>query len=581
VRWNVAQSLTAAQQDMARTNIGLGAGVQNRVVDTIAALKALDKTKFTRAFVTGYYAAGDGGGGAYYYDAADTTSSDNGGTIIVAIDGGRWKLIWHTFLSVKQFGAKGDGATNDTTAIQAAATAAAGRILFFPKGTYITTDKITLSSGTTVCGEGWLSIIKSNTLADGGSGIRHRQFHCDGITDFAIRDIALDSSGMTVWQGGMRSIYLNNCSRYTIERVKFTTNGAATASVGCSNFWIQNNDVTISATDSAAHHDGIIDQWGGCSHFKVLNNRVNGAGYGRWPILVTGESTAGAATPNYDFEIAGNDIYNCAYSGIWLNGREGTNYDFSVHDNDVDTVATYYGIAASDCREGVINANTTKGTARCGIVVFEETAQGGALSGVNIVVSDNTIRNANTSNQATDAEGSAISVLNNSSGVIVSINRVAGTGHRYGVHFAAGTSNCRETGNIIDAGTQGKVSSSSATSIPSNGSYTPTLTGVANVASSLAYQCGYSVIGDLVTVTLKISITPTAGATTATQVGISLPFASNLASADTDLQGCANSSFGVQAAIYADTINDRAQLQFPAPNTSVHVLYGQFTYRLL
>ena len=77
-------------------------------VTSIAALRLLSKTRFSKATVLGYYAAGDGGGGQYYYDSADTTSTDNGGTIIVAADGGRWKLIYTTSVSLAQFGAKGD-----------------------------------------------------------------------------------------------------------------------------------------------------------------------------------------------------------------------------------------------------------------------------------------------------------------------------------------------------------------------------------------------------------------------------------------------------------------------------------------
>lgn len=90
------------------------------VQTSIAGLRTQLKTGPANCMVTGYYASGDGGGGLYYYDAADTTSADNGGTIIVAADGGRWKYVG-TFVTIKTFGAKMDNATDDTSAINAAA----------------------------------------------------------------------------------------------------------------------------------------------------------------------------------------------------------------------------------------------------------------------------------------------------------------------------------------------------------------------------------------------------------------------------------------------------------------------------
>lgn len=117
-----------------------------RVVDSIAELKSLNKTKFTRAFATGYYAQGDGGGGAYWLDSTDVTTADNAGTVIVASDGGRWKLVVTDSVTIVQFGAKGDGATSADAAILAAVTwckANAGIKLVIPKGTFFVTDTAT------------------------------------------------------------------------------------------------------------------------------------------------------------------------------------------------------------------------------------------------------------------------------------------------------------------------------------------------------------------------------------------------------------------------------------------------------
>ncbi|MCB7130403.1 MAG: hypothetical protein J3T61_12795, partial [Candidatus Brocadiales bacterium] len=60
-------------------------------------------------------------------------------------------------VSVKDFGAKGDGVTDDTTAIQAAidaAGSASGGIVFFPPGFYKTTSALTVTAGIIVQGSG-------------------------------------------------------------------------------------------------------------------------------------------------------------------------------------------------------------------------------------------------------------------------------------------------------------------------------------------------------------------------------------------------------------------------------------------
>jgi len=127
----------------------------NRVVDSIAALRGLSKVLYTRAFVTGYYAPGDGGGGNYWYDSTDTTSTDNGGTIIVSADGGRWKLTTQTMVSLRQFGGKGDGTTDDTAATQAACTWAStnNRAIYVPSGTYKITAPVVTAYAFTMIGE--------------------------------------------------------------------------------------------------------------------------------------------------------------------------------------------------------------------------------------------------------------------------------------------------------------------------------------------------------------------------------------------------------------------------------------------
>lgn len=162
----------------------------NRVVDSVAALRRLSKASYSQVFVTGYYVTGDGGGGSYYLDASDTTSADNGGTIIVASDGGRWKLQDLSNVSFHTFGAKWDGATDDIIAVNKALAAGVGRIQV-PLGTGIVSATIVVPSNTELYGLGPASIIKlkngANTAvlknsdqSSGNSYIQLRNFTIDG-----------------------------------------------------------------------------------------------------------------------------------------------------------------------------------------------------------------------------------------------------------------------------------------------------------------------------------------------------------------------------------------------------------------
>ena len=97
-------------------------------VSTLNDLKAVVKGSFVQVSTMGYFSIGDGGDGTYTYDSTDTTSVDNGGTIIVATDGGRYKLVYGKYVHLEQFGAIGNstGVTNsgtdNTARIQAAVT---------------------------------------------------------------------------------------------------------------------------------------------------------------------------------------------------------------------------------------------------------------------------------------------------------------------------------------------------------------------------------------------------------------------------------------------------------------------------
>ena len=217
-------------------------GGAGRVVDSIAALRALPKSGSPHAFVTGYYSPGDGGGGLYRYDATDVVAAENGGTIIVANDGGRWKLVHADAISVKQFGARGDDTTNDLAPIQAAHAHAARATLakkftvngvassyhgtvpriIYPKGRYVVSDKIACGSYMIVEGDDAV-IIQSDTAKRIFEGSNAFRWNVSGIT----------------FVGGSNQVYLANANidstLWNFENCKFVLSqdyAIKTAAVG-------------------------------------------------------------------------------------------------------------------------------------------------------------------------------------------------------------------------------------------------------------------------------------------------------------------------------------------------------------
>lgn len=117
-------------------------------------------------------------------------------------------------------------------------------------------------------------------------------------------------------------------------------------------------------------------------------------------------------------------------------------------------------------------------------------------------------------------------------------------------------------------------------SVATSGTYTPTLTNVTNLAASTAYVCQYIRVGSVVTVSGRVDIDPTAVG--ATELGITLPIASNLGALE-DCAGTAAASgiAGQSAAIAGDLTNNRAKLVYVAADITNQPMYFTFTYRII
>lgn len=132
----------------------------------------------------------------------------------------------------------------------------------------------------------------------------------------------------------------------------------------------------------------------------------------------------------------------------------------------------------------------------------------------------------------------------------------------------------------------GSVTGTAAQYIGS-GTYTPTLTNVANISASTARQCQWMRVGNVVTVSGQFDATHTSTGTVVTEVGISLP----VSSAFTTAYQCGGASASYQPgavgfvnaqSIEADATNDRAKVRWANAGISGSTTYTfSFTYEVL
>jgi hypothetical protein len=108
-----------------------------------------------------------------------------------------------------------------------------------------------------------------------------------------------------------------------------------------------------------------------------------------------------------------------------------------------------------------------------------------------------------------------------------------------------------------------------------SGTYTPAITGVTNVASSVSGVCQYLRVGSVVTVSGVVTIDPTAAGVTSFRIG--LPVASDLTAAR--LAGTGTFELNLEPVrIAADAANDAALFTLNALNSAAQSCVFHFTY---
>lgn len=298
--------------------------------------------------------------------------------------------------NVRDYGATGDGATDDTTAIAAALTAAAsGGAVYLPAGSYVVSVTLTVPDNVTFYGDG----PEVTTILVAASFTGSRVINLTGADNVCVRDLHVDHQSEIL-------LYSVDAYNYTLTATTGVTVSNVKTTDGYCGVRVQNADkVFIEGCHIISGQLGM--RFLAISNARIIGNFIDTslAGMG---IEVQGSSDAAV----HDVVISSNLVNNSQDNGIAVRAILGDVYRVSVTGNTI-TDAGKAGIkytmesgSSGTISNGAITGNTVTGfgihVQQQGIVVcnFAET---GTLT--NVTVSGNTVIGIDSSGSSTGASG--------------------------------------------------------------------------------------------------------------------------------------------------------------------------------
>lgn len=223
--------------------------------------------------------------------------------------------------SVVAFGAKGDGVTDDTLSVQAAAdfvSLMGGGVLYFPPGTYIINKNIKIASKTIVRGAGRSSTLKAKQGGGyvGANGASYALQTCQMLkntnfgaavltdTDITVEYLSFDWGSVTIPGGGAHAISMRFVDNVTVQHCYFINGENATALLACKDTLTFNCRAVGQSNAFYDHWDGAGNGWViACKGFTSVN-------------ISQGVQFTGTGSYNEPLESADFLVMGCTLEGV-------------------------------------------------------------------------------------------------------------------------------------------------------------------------------------------------------------------------------------------------------------------------
>lgn len=429
---------------------------------------------------------------SYYHQGGSHWELVRTGSTLIALyqDSGSASSSSGNVRSVLDYGAKGDGTTDDYTAIQTALDAGPGAV-YVPAGTYIISSSIWVPSYTTLYGDGIdVSVIKrkansltatagsrySNAICSFGSAVDTLYSNASPGASITLHDLTFDGNyanqTLTTINNGAHGIAAPNIigadsgghvNGLTIQRVKvMNTMQDGIHLYNCKNVLIDScvtyytgQTQTVCSKNSISLYGAptqLVNGW--CNGFVISNNRLSYSG-DSVTRAAGSPSSEGIAIANADnVTVANNDISYVDYGieGTYTTSGSYTNYNWNIagntiHDLVASTVAAQVGITISRT-----SSQALKGVRISGNTVYNVNHVGIRVDNTNgLTVNDNVLYSTNLDADATYFNGIDIVTCTTVSCIGNSVSLVSAANGTNGIRFYGITGGLLSSNSVINS----------------------------------------------------------------------------------------------------------------------------------